>query len=76
MFSHLVSAPAITFLSMSKGEGYRREFRSFYAVTMVTELFGGVSEECRDRSVSGKDHLLSPGRVTELSVPKDVRFRK
>lgn len=60
-----VFAPAITFLSMSKGKIHRWELRSFCAIKMVADLcFEAFPRNVVDGNVSGKGCLLIPGGNT------------
>lgn len=57
-------APAVKFLSVSKGE-VQRWGRSLCAIEMVTDLcFYAFSKECCDGNFSGKGCVLSPSGDT------------
>lgn len=72
-----IFAPAVTFLSMSKGEVYWWELRSFCAIKNDNRsLFLGFSEECCDGNVSRKGCLLSPSREYQNYVPEKCQIRK
>lgn len=72
-----VFAPAVTFLSTSKGELYGWELRSFCAIKNDNRsLFLGFSEECCDGNVSRKGCLLSPSKEYQNYVPENVRYQK